>query len=134
MSDPAPERRIAGLAPRPATVNDLSRLRSRNRVVTQATPQVAAEATPESAREKPLESSGGEAGKARVSIYLDPDVRDRARAAYKATAHLAGDRSWSEFVQRAIEAEAARREQSYNQGSPYPTAGDSRLSAGRPIN
>lgn len=136
MTDQAPDRRIAGLTPRPAANNDLSRLRSKNRrpaeVAVSAQPDASA-ATPTDAAVPAATSNGGEDGKARVSIYLDPIVRDHARAAYKATAHLAGDRSWSEFVERAIAAETARREEQYNEGQEYRITGDTRLSPGRPI-
>lgn len=136
MTNQTPDRRIAGLTPRPAADNDLSRLRSKNRRPAEA----AAPAQPEASAANPIDSvapaatpAGGEAGKARVSVYLDPIVRDHARATYKATAHLAGDRSWSEFVERAIAAETARREERYNEGQEYRITGDTRLSPGRPI-
>lgn len=136
MTDQAPDRRIAGLTPRPAASNDLSRLRSKNRhpgeVGKSAQPQ-----TPTAIPTEPVVPAagpaGGEDGKARVSIYLDPIIRDHARATYKATAHLAGDRSWSEFVERAIAAETTRREEQYNEGKEYRVTGDTRLSPGRPI-
>lgn len=69
---------------------------------------------------------------ARMSTYLDSGVRDRARAAYKATAHLENDRSWSAFVEAALRAETARREQIHNDGQPFPGGGQP-LSPGRPI-
>lgn len=69
---------------------------------------------------------------ARMSTYLDAGVRDRARAAYKATAHLENDRSWSAFVETALRTETARREQIHNDGQPFP-GGDQPLSPGRPI-
>jgi len=69
---------------------------------------------------------------ARMSTYLDAGVRDRARAAYKATAHLENDRSWSAFVEAALQAETIRREQIHNDGKPFP-GGDQPLSPGRPI-
>lgn len=136
MTDQTPDRRIAGLVPRPAANNDLSRLRSKNRrpaedgMSTQPQASAAVQTGPAVPAAAP---KGGEDGKARVSIYLDPIIRDHARATYKATAHLAGDRSWSEFVERAIAAETARREERYNKGQEYRITGDTRLSPGRPI-
>ena len=68
-----------------------------------------------------------------MSTYLSARVRDRARAAYKATAHLENDRSWSAFVEAALLAETVRREQAHNDSRPFP-GGDQPLAPGRPIN
>jgi predicted glutamine amidotransferase len=68
----------------------------------------------------------------RMTTYLHSSNRDRARAAYRATNHLEGDKSWSDFVERAIVAETIRRESAHNAGEPYQ--GDSSpLPAGRPL-
>ncbi|WP_369125300.1 hypothetical protein [Cryobacterium sp. GrIS_2_6] len=67
-----------------------------------------------------------------MTTYMSNTTRDRARATYRATSHLEGDKSWSDFVERAVLAEVERRERSYNSGERYE--GDSSpLSAGRPL-
>ncbi|WP_369124741.1 hypothetical protein [Glaciimonas sp. Cout2] len=69
---------------------------------------------------------------ARMTTYLSAQTRDRARATYRATSHLEGDKSWSDFVERAIQAEVERRELLHNAGEPYE--GDSSpLPVGRPL-
>jgi hypothetical protein len=137
MSD-APDRSIKGLAPRGATP-DFSRLQRRNRIspVTPAPrpspemPPVEA-ATPDPNRataQTPLTAS---VDRERVTTYLDGRLRARAREAYRATSHLEGDKSWSDFVERAILAEVQRREAAHNDGKTY--VGDQTpLSPGRPL-
>ena len=67
-----------------------------------------------------------------MTTYIAPPTRARAKAVFKATAHLEGDVSFSAFDARAIVCELQRREKLYNDGQPY--AGDGgRLSAGRPL-
>lgn len=137
MSD-TPDRSIRGLAPRGATP-DFSRLQRRNRI----TP---AEPVPEVTRDvRPAEVATPEPGpqalspavlvateRERVTTYLDGRLRARAREAYRATSHLEGDKSWSDFVERAILAEVLRREAAHNGGRTY--AGDTTpLSPGRPL-
>lgn len=68
----------------------------------------------------------------KMSTYIPRSTRDRAKAAFRATGHLEGDGSFSEFIASAIAREVERREQLYNDGQPY--AGDGgRLTAGRPL-
>ena len=68
----------------------------------------------------------------KMTIYIAPSTRDRAKATYKATAHLEGDASFSAFIVDAITREVERREKLHNDGQQY--AGDpGRLSAGRPL-
>ncbi|WP_369828612.1 hypothetical protein [Cryobacterium sp. M91] len=67
-----------------------------------------------------------------MTTYLSAQTRYRARATYRATSHLEGDKSWSDFVERAIKAEVERRELLHNAGEPYE--GDSSpLPVGRPL-
>jgi hypothetical protein len=124
MSD-APDRSIKGLAPRGATP-DFSRLQRRNRIspVTSA-PQPPAKKAPVEAQlpdpvrpaaAAPLLVSGE---RERVTTYLDGRLRARAREAYRATSHLEGDKSWSDFVERAILSEVLRREATHNRGQTY---------------
>ena len=68
----------------------------------------------------------------KMSVYIAPAKRDWAKAAYRATSHLEGEPTFSEFVSAAIEREVQRRERLYNDGQPY--VGDSGpLTAGRPL-
>lgn len=56
----------------------------------------------------------------------------RVREAYRTTSHLEGDKSWSDFVERAILTEVLRREAAHNSGQVY--VGDQTpLSPGRPL-
>ena len=128
MSTDQPIRTIAGFGtPRPTTgVHvDASRLVARNRV---ATPTADAPSAPA--------SSGGAAVVAAAKVQLNAavpsDLRARARTTYRATAHLEGHRSFSDFVATAIETEIHRLEQLHNAGQPF-TGPDQPLPTGRPL-
>ncbi len=82
----------------------------------------AGDATPAAEREK----------NASVTFYIPPELRNRARAAYRATSHLHGDSSWSDMIRKALLAELERRERMHNDGRSY-VPDDTPLSAGRPI-
>ena len=132
MSEPTP-RTIGGLAPRSASKPDLSRLQRRNR------PEVvpAAEPVPERQNELPTNTAltrttDTAASTDRITVYLDHALRLRARTAYRATSHLEGDRTWSDFIERAILREVERREQAHNSGESYPGT-DGALAPGRSI-
>jgi hypothetical protein len=57
---------------------------------------------------------------------------ERTWIADRATSHLEGDRTWSDFFERAIVREIERREETYNAGQRYPgTSGP--LAPGRSI-
>jgi hypothetical protein len=141
MSD-TPDRAITGLSPRGATP-DFSRLQRRNRVVVPEPVVVEVELVEESspppavAQELPaplpsVVSKLAVTERERVTTYLDGRLRARAREAYRATSHFEGDKSWSDFVERAILAEVIRREAAHNDSRPY--AGDETpLSPGRPL-
>lgn len=86
---------------------------------------------PAAAARKEPAAAPAKAPTGRISVYVDEDARARATAAFKSTAHLEGDASWSEFVERAILAEAKRREDEHNHGERFnvnPT-----LRRGRPL-
>lgn len=137
MSD-APDRSIKGLAPRGATP-DFSRLQRRNRISpVMPASQAPAETQPvEAALPDPVRPAAPapllvSVERERVTTYLDGRLRARAREAYRATSHLEGDKSWSDFVERAILAEVLRREAAHNGGQTY--VGDQTpLSPGRPL-
>jgi hypothetical protein len=159
MSD-APVRTISGLKPRSGSP-DLSRLQRRNRTtlteqeVTTPAAQEQTVATSNLAegkvrdletpsaptREQPAASDAAAVRPApkaqsertgRLSTYLTMDTLERARATYRATSHLEHDRTFSDFVERAISAEIIRREAEYNAGERYD-ADTSRLRPGRPL-
>lgn len=141
----APDRKIGGLAPR-AGEPDLSRLQRRNRPEKPAAkaaekpPAGAEPAAPAPAQTAPIPAPArpttaapvASQENARMTTYLSAAVRDRARAAYKATAHLENDRSWSAFVEAALLAETLRREERHNGGAPY-AGGQEALAPGRPL-
>ena len=68
----------------------------------------------------------------KVTTYMRPSVRDRAAAAFKATAYLEEDDTWSHMVEKAVLAEVERREAVHNGGQPF-TAGGTTLKRGRLI-
>lgn len=130
MSDDTPTRQIAGLAHR-AGIPDLSRLQARNRPEPTLQPVqqpkvVKSTVTPARKSASAVEPT------ARMTTYLSAQTRDRARATYRATSHLEGDKSWSDFVERAIQAEVERREVLHNAGEPYESD-NSPLPVGRPL-
>jgi hypothetical protein len=155
MSDVAPSRTVAGLTPRATNTPDLSRLVRANRtaepqieVIPRSEEPAAARQAEETAQPKaisrpartprkrnaarPPEIAAADEESYRMTTYLHSSNRDRARAAYRATSHLEGDKSWSDFVERAILAETVRREAAHNAGERYQ--GDSSpLPAGRPL-
>lgn len=137
MSDD--NRQIGGLKPR-ASTPDLSRLQARNR--TEAKPETskrteAEPAAPAAAPKSPRvtvkkSDTAAMEQNTRMTTYLSVATRDRARSTYRATSYLEGDKSWSDFVERAILAEVERREIAHNAGERYE--GDSSpLPAGRPL-
>lgn len=116
-ASPAPERPTAAASASPAAQKASTRPKSR----TQAPKPVP----------RPIPAADGSPTE-KMTTYIDQQTRARAKAAFKATAHLEGDVSFSEFIESAIARELQRREKLYNDGQPY--AGDGgRLSAGRPL-
>lgn len=144
MSDTTASRGITGLAPRKV---DPKRMLAANRDGEQVTPdrqgapveppQPAQEApeprkTPGKGRKPAKEPAGPAQGpQGRVNTYIDGEKRARVVAAFKATAHLEGDESFSAFVETALVNEAIRREQLYNDGGEFAAAG--KLQRGRPV-
>ncbi len=72
----------------------------------------------------PAGSAGVDDAKRTMTTYISRGDRVRANAAFRATAHLEGDESWSDFVAKAIRAETERRERAY--GGPF-TGGEAPL-------
>lgn len=68
----------------------------------------------------------------KITWQLPLDLRERARAMFKATRVQEGDESWGAMLTALLEAECRRREQLYNGGVPY-TRSSTNLPPGRPL-
>ena len=146
-AEPAPDRTIGGLAPRRSNF-DASRLIAANRRVAPTTPTTPTAPNPESAvssiasphppaasaePERTEHRNPGNAElKVKSSFYLRESTQNRARAAFRATAHLEDDETYSDFAEKAILAEIERRETLYNKGKQY-SGGAKRLAPGRRV-
>ena len=115
-AEPTPSRPALGLPPRrtaaPAAEAPLARMLPGHR------PE-----TTKKAESKEVET-------ANMTVSIPAALRNRARAAYRATSYAEGDNTWSHFVAKAIEAETARREAEHNDGAMYPSWGEN-LPGGR---
>lgn len=80
--------------------------------------------------ETPKKADPKEAEIANMTVSIPAALRNRARAACRATSYAEGDNTWSHFVAKAIEAETARREAEHNDGGMYPSWGEN-LPGGR---
>jgi hypothetical protein len=67
-----------------------------------------------------------------VTFYMAADDLRRAKAAYTGTSGQEMDRSWSDFISRAVLMEVERRERLYNEGSQFQ-GGARNLAPGRKI-
>ena len=144
-AEPAPDRTIGGLAPRRSTF-DASRLIAANRRVAPTTTPTApnpesavssiASTHPPAASAEPERTEHRNPGNAELkvksSFYLRESTQNRARAAFRATAHLEDDETYSDFAEKAILAEIKRRETLYNKGKQY-SGGARRLAPGRRV-
>ncbi|WP_427175207.1 ParB family protein [Arthrobacter sp. 92] len=115
-AEPTPSRPALGLPPRrtaaPAAEAPLARMLPGNRP------------------ETPKKAEPKEAETANMTVSIPAALRNRARAAYRATSYAEGDNTWSHFVAKAIEAETGRREAEHNDGAMYPSWGEN-LPGGR---
>lgn len=115
-AEPTPSRPALGLPPRrtaaPATEAPLARMLPGHR------PETSKKAEPKDSET------------ANMTVSIPAALRNRARAAYRATSYAEGDNTWSHFVAKAIEAETARREAEHNEGAMYPSWGEN-LPGGR---
>lgn len=55
----------------------------------------------------------------KVGFYQHPEDAARMRGAFSMTNGQEGDRSLSDFIQKAVMAEVERREKLYNNGQPF---------------
>jgi len=69
--------------------------------------------------------------KPKVSFYQDPEDTARARAALLNTLTTEGNRSLSEFIDRAVMAEVERLERKHNNGKPWESVPTGELPVGR---
>ena len=143
-AEPTPDRTIGGLSPRRSTF-DASRLIAANRRTAPSTLKVpnpegavssiasphapAASAEPERTEHR---NPGNAELKVKSSFYLHESTQNRARAVFRATAHLEDDETYSDFAEQAILAEIKRRETLYNKGKQY-SGGAKRLAPGRRV-
>jgi hypothetical protein len=67
-----------------------------------------------------------------VTFYMAKDDLKRAKAAYTGTSGQELDRSWSDFISRAVLMEVERRERLYNEGDRFE-GGTRNLAPGRKI-
>lgn len=67
-----------------------------------------------------------------VTFYMATDDLKRAKAAYTGTSGQEMDRSWSDFISRAVLMEVERRERLYNEGNRFE-GGTRNLAPGRKI-
>jgi hypothetical protein len=114
-AEPTPSRPALGLPPRrtaPAPEAPLARMLPGHRP------------------ETPKKAEPKETDTANMTVSIPAALRNRARAAYRATSYAEGDITWSHFVAKAIEAETARREAEHNDGAMYPSWGEN-LPGGR---
>lgn len=92
-------------------------------------PQPAAPA-PEPQPRRPVKPT--KAAKEKVGFYQDVDDAGRMRGAYRMTGGQEGDRSLSDFIQKAIMAEVERRERTYNGGKRFEALRPGDVPQGRP--
>lgn len=67
-----------------------------------------------------------------VTFYMATDELKRAKATYTGTSGQELDRSWSDFISRAVLMEVERRERLYNEGRQFQ-GGSRNLAPGRKI-
>lgn len=118
---PAPEQPTT----RPDNVADLAATPTRTRT---RRSQSRSQATLPSAED----ADGGTDLPRKLTVYMHPSIRDRAAVAFKATAYLEQDDSWSHMVEKAVLAEVERREAAHNDGQPF-AANNAQLKRGRAV-
>ncbi|MDS0246987.1 ParB family protein [Microbacterium aurantiacum] len=97
------------------------------------TPEPTPAPTPRTkARPATLAQAPTEEAKESMSVRVRTSIRARSRAAYRATNVLEADESYSDMIEKAIEAEVRRRELAHNDGKPF-AANTASLPAGRPL-
>lgn len=83
-------------------------------------------------KEVPKKQESKDAKTENMTVSIPVALRNRAKAAYKATSYAEADNTWAHFVAKAIEAETLRREAEHNHGEMYPSWGE-KLPGGRKL-
>lgn len=142
MSNPAPDRAITGLTPRPKPA--AGSLLKQNRPAppaeeppqdgpdtAPAEPRTRSRSTRKAAKASPAPKRQATGGKVQLTADVLDDVRGRARAAYRAAAYFEQVPTFSQFIENAVIAEVQRIEATYNDGAPFEPVTEN-LPSGRP--
>lgn len=128
-----------GLQPRRATTGgvpamDASRLLRRSRESAPPPPAAAAEvvAPPAAVPAADQPAAKRTSNRVQLNTSVPVDLRARARAAFRATAHLEGYRSFQDLITAAIDTEVRRLEAAHNGGQAF-AGGTEPLPGGRPL-
>lgn len=92
-------------------------------------------AAPEPAQQRPAPSrqtATPSTKQQKVGFYQHPEDAARMRGAFSMTNGKEGDRSLSDFIQKAIMTEVERREALYNNGQPFEAVQPGGGQIGRP--
>ncbi|WP_108720325.1 hypothetical protein [Miniimonas sp. S16] len=132
MSTTPPDRSIAGLAPRTRRTPAAASLLRENRPDPAPAPAAADASSdvPAAGLEQTREERPASTARAQISVVVAPELRDRARAAFRAASYFEHVGSFAEFVAGAIEAEITRIEREHNAGLPLEPVREN-LPAGR---
>lgn len=90
---------------------------------------------PEPAQQRPAprrQTATSSTKQQKVGFYQHPEDAARMRGAFRKTNGEEGDRSLSDFIQKAIMAEVERREKLYNNGQPFEAVQPGEGPIGRP--
>jgi len=81
----------------------------------------------------PAVATSSAGAREKSTFYDTPAGLARARAAYLNSHVAEGERSWAEFVARAVRREVERREEAYNGGRSWAPVSSGQLPTGRPL-
>lgn len=79
-----------------------------------------AEATEPEPQQSPSEPANKQAKKGKVTFYLWPEDRDRAKAAYMHTMGHTNIPSWTQFLETAVREFTHKLEEEHNDRRPFP--------------
>jgi hypothetical protein len=80
-----------------------------------------------------IRANPGRREASKLTVYVATDLAGQARAAWWATSHLTGCRSFSDWVTEAIADKLARDSAAYNGGEPYVPVAAGNIPTGRRI-
>lgn len=146
MNQPAPDRSITGLPRRRPGATGL--IRGQRSEAQQSSPVESAAVTPllasegaapaiesgiaQSDAQRPGRKAAAKASKGQVNVEIATDVRDQARAAFRAAAFFEGVPTFAQFVENAIRHENERVQREHNGGRQFEPIAEN-LPAGRPV-